>query len=109
MTRAEELSQTLRFEYLYCERYRCRQQENKLLPGDETRLRKTIEAIANAKRSCKEDLPENEYPEEYYYDDPFIPESSEKLMVVNKIEIPEGDGIQMNIQDYIKDGKICWR
>lgn len=112
MTKAEELSQVLRVEYLFYNQYRRWQQEGRLTPKEASRkINAECKAIRRAKDTCRQELEENEYPEEYYYDDPeeFIPEPSEKLMIVNKIEIPEGDGTQMNILDYMQDGNICWR
>lgn len=75
--------------------------------------------ILHWKQKCKDVLNPEDYPEEYYLDTPEpaekifpeedTPKLEEKLMVVNKIEVPEGNGTQMNILDYMQDGNISWR
>ena len=111
MTRSEELSMTLRAEYLFYQRYMRWQYEGRLTGDGEIRLRNTIKAIRNAKNDCREELMEEEYPEEYYYDDPeeFQVQKGEKLTTINKTEILQGDGTQMNIYDFLIDGEIRWR
>lgn len=118
MTRAEELSQNLGLEYLFYQRYIRWQQGGDLTRNGQIRLKNTIRAIRNLKEECQRELPEEEYPEEYYYDDPEnfevpekVPKTEEKLTTINKTQktkIPN-DGIQMNIMDYMHDGNICWK
>ena len=112
MTRAEELSQVLRVEYLFHGQY-CRWQQEGRLTGEAASRKINAErgAILKAKEACRKELGQDEYPEEYYYSDPgeFTPESPKKLIAVNKTRVPEGDGRQMDITDYMEGGKIAWR
>lgn len=119
MTRAEELSQNLRLEYLFYQRYIRWQQGGDLTRNGQIRLENTIRAIRNLKQECQRELPEEEYPEEYYYDDPEVfeipekvPKPEEKLTTIKtqKAKILDNDGTQMNIMDYMQhDGNICWK
>lgn len=115
MTRAEELTRNLSLEYLFYQRYLHQwQQDGNLSKSDWIRLKNTIRAILRTKRVCREELTEDEYPVEYYYENPeelpeLLLQEEETLLVKKELEIPDNDGIQMHIMDYVHDGNISWR
>lgn len=112
---SQEYGLLLRIEYGFWQQAK-RQYESGRKPLENTVIRMDLQRqhILNWKKSCREHLDPEDYPEEYYLDTPepaekilHVENTPEKLIAVNKI--PEGDGTQMNILDYIRDGEICWR
>lgn len=114
---SQEYGSLLRIEYGFWQQAK-RKYEAGLLDRERavTRMDRQRTHILNWKQACQEELDPEDYPEEYYQDTPdpaeqvlHQEETPEKLTAVNKTEIPEEDGTQMNIYDFLRDGEIRWR
>lgn len=110
---SEQLSLLLRNEYgsyEHCKRWYRKGWYDRETAGKKIDSRGRV--IRNLKRRCRQELPEEEYPEEYYLPDPLSaeellddpePESKETYQTAAVLPDPDNDGIQLNLFDLFGD------
>lgn len=110
---SEELSMLLRIEYgsyEHCQRWYRKGRYDRETAG--RKIDSRCRVIRNLKRRCLRELPEEEYPEEYYLPDPLPaedllddpePESKETYQTAAVLPDPDNDGIQLNLFDLFGD------